>query len=148
MSSKFKKINEGRNIVQLCSHWMTVQFWGRKYASLPLFTIIPSVSTKLKEGYTGFTSSVRLSVCPPVDKILSALYLPQYFFEFLPIIFKFYNLNLLWDGIWYESMVWVIIGRWGYSQNADVLVVLVVLRSELLPEPFSMSPPAKTFSEC
>ena len=40
--------------------------------------IIPSASTKLKGGYTGFTSSVRLSVRPSVDKIMSALYLPQY----------------------------------------------------------------------
>ena len=31
-------------------------------------------STKLKEGFTGFT----LSVCPSVDRIVSALYLQQY----------------------------------------------------------------------
>ena len=49
--------------------------------------IIPPASTKLKEGlYIGFTSSihlsvgtfVRLSVRPSVDKIVSALHLPQY----------------------------------------------------------------------
>ena len=35
---------------------------------------IPPASTKLKGGYTGIT----LSVCPSVDKIVSALYLQQY----------------------------------------------------------------------
>ena len=35
---------------------------------------IPHASTKLKRGYTGFT----LSVCPSVDRIVSALYLQQY----------------------------------------------------------------------
>ena len=34
----------------------------------------PPASTKLKGGYTGFT----LSVCPSVDRIVSALYLQQY----------------------------------------------------------------------
>ena len=36
--------------------------------------IIPHASTKLKGGYTGIT----LSVCPSVDRIVSALYLQQY----------------------------------------------------------------------
>ena len=35
---------------------------------------IPPASTKLKGGYTGIT----LSVCPSVDRIVSALYLQQY----------------------------------------------------------------------
>ena len=35
---------------------------------------IPSASTKLKGGYTGFI----LSVCPSVDRIMSVLYLQQY----------------------------------------------------------------------
>ena len=35
--------------------------------------IIPPASTKLKGGYTGFT----LSVCPSVDRIMSALYFQQ-----------------------------------------------------------------------
>ena len=30
-------------------------------------------------------------------------------------------------GILYESIIWVIMGRWGYSQNAGVLVVLVLI---------------------
>ena len=38
-------------------------------------------STKLKGGYTGFTLSVfpsiHLSLCPSMDKIMSALYLQQ-----------------------------------------------------------------------
>ena len=40
--------------------------------------IIPPTSTKLKGGYTGITLSVRPSVRPSVDKIVSALYLQQY----------------------------------------------------------------------
>ena len=36
--------------------------------------IIPPASTKLKGGYTGIT----VSVCPSVDRIVSALYLQQY----------------------------------------------------------------------
>ena len=43
---------------------------------------IPSTSTKLKGGYTDFMSSVcssiHPSVHPSVDRIVSALYLPQY----------------------------------------------------------------------
>ena len=47
-------------------------------------------------------------------------------YEFLPI---FQNRNfdfvLFWLGIWCESLVWVIMGWWGGSQNAGILVVLV-----------------------
>ena len=39
-----------------------------------VWLFIPPASTKLKAGYTGFT----LSVCPSVNRILSALYLQQY----------------------------------------------------------------------
>ena len=95
--------------------------------------------------------SVRPSVRPSVDKIVSALYLPKYSpdpFHMctsyqatsegvcrVKIIAKLKNMNfwqffvicnfdfvLLWHGIWYESIVWVIMGRRGYSQNAVVLV--------------------------
>ena len=39
----------------------------------------PPASTKLKEVYTGFPClSVRLSICPSVDRIMSALYRQQY----------------------------------------------------------------------
>ena len=47
--------------------WLWFQFHKRQF-------IIPTTSTKLKGGYTGFT----LSVCPSVDRIMSALYLQQY----------------------------------------------------------------------
>ena len=40
--------------------------------------IILLASTKLRGGYTGFTLSVRPSVRPSVDKIVSALYFKQY----------------------------------------------------------------------
>ena len=54
--------------------WTNVDtvYW-RIYAGLHEF-IIPPASTKLKGGYTGFT----LSVCPSVDRMVSALYLQQY----------------------------------------------------------------------
>ena len=109
--------------------------------------IIPPLQRSWKRG---ILVSRRPSVCSPVcpfvrpsvDKIVSALYLPQ----FLPdpfhdctsyqatsegvsrvkVFVKFQNLNfwhffgicnfdfvLLWHGIWYESIIWVIMGRWG-----------------------------------
>ena len=53
---------------------------------------------------------------------------------------KFWNLNfwqffkicnfdfiLFWLGIWCEPLVWVMMGRWGVSQNAGVLVVLIII---------------------
>ena len=112
---------------------------------------IPPASTKLKGGYTGIT----LSVCPSVDRIVSALYLQQYSLDLFHIcasyqatsegvsrvmpvskfkhlkfwrIFKICNFDFVffWLGIQYDSLVWVIIRRRGYPQNAGVLVVLVV----------------------
>ena len=38
-----------------------------------------------------------------------------------------FNLYLLWLGIWCESLVWVIMGQRGVSQNAGILVVLVIV---------------------
>ena len=87
---------------------------------------------------------------------MSALYHPQYYLvpfhickyyqatsegvSHVKVIVKIKNLNfyqifqicnfdfvLLWHGIWYGSIIWVIMGRAGYSQNAGVLVVLVHL---------------------
>ena len=60
------------------------------YKTEPNFTLfwhfvlifIHTASMKLKAGYTGFNlsvcPSVPLSICPSVDRILSALYLQQY----------------------------------------------------------------------
>ena len=52
--------------------------WGREGLSTAMWVImrmiIPPASTKLKGGYTGFT----LSVCPSMDRIVSALYFQQY----------------------------------------------------------------------
>ena len=39
--------------------------------------------------------------------------------------FKICDFVLFWLGIWCESLVWVIMGRRGLSQNAGILVVLV-----------------------
>ena len=40
-----------------------------------------------------------------------------------------FDFVLFWLGIWCESLVWVIMGQWGVSQNAAVLVALVVFAS-------------------
>ena len=37
-----------------------------------------------------------------------------------------FDFVLFWLGIWCESLVWVIVGRQGVSQNAGILVVLVI----------------------
>ena len=38
----------------------------------------------------------------------------------------YFDFVLFWHGIWCESVVWVIMGRRGVSQNSGVLVVLVI----------------------
>ena len=105
-------------------------------------SIIPPASTKLKGGYTGIT----LSVCPSVDRIVSALYLQQYSSDpfhictsyqatsegvslVMPIskfknlkfwrIFKICNFDFVffWLGIQYDPTVWVIMRRRGVSSE-------------------------------
>ena len=46
------------------------------------------------------------------------------FWQFSKICY--FDFVLFWHGIWYESVVWVIMEWWGVSQNAGVLVVLVI----------------------
>ena len=101
--------------------------------------IITPASTKLKGGYTGIT----LSVCPSVDRIVSALYLQQYSSDPLHICtsyqgtsegvsrvmpvskfknFKFWRICnfdfvFFWLGIQYDSIVWVIMRRRGVSSE-------------------------------
>ena len=104
--------------------------------------IIPPASTKLIGGYTGIT----LSVCPSVDRIVSALYLQQYSSDpfhictsyqatsegvsrVMPVsklknlkfwrIFEICNFDfvIFWLGIQYDSMVWVIMRRRGVSSE-------------------------------
>ena len=106
------------------------------------WVIIPAASTKLIGGYTGIT----LSVCPSVDRIVSALYLQQYSSDpfhictsyqatsegvsrVMPIskfknlkfwrIFKICNFDfvIFWLWIQYDSMVWVIMRRRGVSSE-------------------------------
>ena len=104
---------------------------------------IPPASTKLIGGYTGIT----LSVCPSVDRIVSALYLQQYSSDpfhictsyqatsegvsrvmpvskfknskFWRIFLKICNFDfvIFWLGIQYDSMVWVIMRRRGVSSE-------------------------------
>ena len=52
--------------------WVIMGRWGVSHNAGVL--VIPSASTNLKGGYTGFT----FSVCPSVDRIVSTLYLQQY----------------------------------------------------------------------
>ena len=70
----------------------------------------------------GILVSLRPSVCPSVPHPVSALYRLQNFKHFLKIC-NFYFV-LFWLGIWCEPLVWVIMGRWGVSQNAGVLVTV------------------------
>ena len=97
------------------------------FAFIIQWIFIPPTSTKLKGGYAGFT----LSVCPSVDRIVSALYLQQYLPDptsegvlLVMFVSKFKNLKFwqilwiynfdfvfFWLGIQYESTVWVIM-RW------------------------------------
>ena len=115
-------------------------FNQRIHLSYSLF--IPPASTKLIGGYTGIT----LSVCPSVDRIVSALYLQQYSLDPFYIctsyqatsegvsrvmsvskfknlkfwrIFKICNFDfvIFWLGIQYDSMVWVIMRRRGVSSE-------------------------------
>ena len=135
-------------------HWVKTAAISQWYfyihfLELKLFLIYPP-STKLKVGYTGFTS-IRLSVrlwtesCPlcnfhnisqihfifthlikQLQKVCQVLFI---FAKFQNLsfwqIFQICNLNfvMFWLGIWNESIVWVIMGE--CSQNAVVLVVLV-----------------------
>ena len=104
-------------------------------------------------GYIDFTPSVRPSVRPSVPHPVSALLRLQFWLDPFHInityqatkgvlrvkfLAKFQNLNFwqflkicnfdfvsFWLGIWCESLVWVITGWRGVSQNVGVLVVLV-----------------------
>ena len=108
-------------------------------------------------GYIGFTQSVRTSVRPashvrsvaPTVLVgsISYLYLLSSsfrrcvpckvscnnskfeFFHFFSICS--FDFVFFWLGIWCESLVWVIMGRWGVSQNEGVLVVLVSRNMEI-----------------
>ena len=112
-------------------------------------------TTKLFGGYIGFTLSVRPSVRPsvcPASRVPSlaptVLVGPFSYFYILSSnfrrcvlckvtckiwnfgnFFKICNFDFVffWLGIWCESLVWLILGRWGVvSQNAGILVVLVI----------------------
>ena len=109
---------------------------------------------EVERGYTGFTLSIGLSV----DRIMSALYLQQYSLDPFDIwtsyqatsegvwgvrfVAKYkglkfwqileignFNFVFLWLGIQYDSIVWVIMRRWGYPQNEGVLVLVMELLS-------------------
>ena len=122
-------------VCTICATWVDSQ--GLTYT-----VIIPPASMKLKGGYTGIT----LSVCPSVDRIVSALCLQQYSLDpfhictsyqttsegvsrVMPLskfkslkfwgIFKIFNFDFVffWLGIQYDSMVWVIMRRRGVSSE-------------------------------
>ena len=81
--------------------------------------IIPPASTKLKGGYTGIT----LSLCPSVDRIVSALYLQQYSSDPFHICTSYQATS---EGV--SRVMPVSMPGGGYPQNAGVLVVLVKLQ--------------------
>ena len=115
-------------------------------------------STKLKGGILlspcpSVCPSVRLSVCPSVDKIVSALYLVQYspdpfhiytsyqatsegvlrvfwnfgkFFKFVTLTLSCFDLGSIMS--W--SVVWIIMGRRGYPQNVGILVLVFMMNTK------------------
>ena len=118
---------------------------------LSMSYLYPPASTKLQRSWKGLLlvspcPSVGLSVCPSVDRIVSALYLQQYSSDpfyictsyqatsegvslVMPVsklknlkfwrIFCICNFDFVffWLGIQYDSMVWVIIRRRGVSSE-------------------------------
>ena len=136
------------------TYWLRLELYVDRLHEVhycSLFVIHPT-STKLKGGYAGFT----LSVCPSVDRVLSALYLQQYWLDssdfahlikqfqkvcwVYSLFLKFKNLKFLqsllicnfffvffWLGIQYDSIAWVIMKWRGYPQKAGILAVLVAL---------------------
>ena len=95
--------------------------------------------------------SIRLSICPsrilcPLCRAYSSCWIYVIFIHLIKqlqkvckVTCKILNLNfwqffkicnfdfvLFWLGIWCEPLVWIIMGWWGVSQNAGVLVVLVL----------------------
>ena len=105
-------------------------------------SICPFVGTSVRPSRVRPTSGVRSVASTVLVGSISYLYiLSSNFrrcvgckvsckiskFEVLAI-FKICNFDfvLFWLGIWCESLVWVIMGQRGVSQNTGVLVVLVV----------------------
>ena len=64
---RLSDLPKDRHVCNLSSHAYKISYYS--YNSI----FIPKLS-----GYTGFTSSVSLSVHPSVDQMVSALYVPQY----------------------------------------------------------------------
>ena len=104
---------------------------------LTLKFIIPSASTKLKGGYTGFTLSVRLSVGLSVCgqnrvRSVSSTILVESFHICTNVIcnfgqfFKFVTLTLSSFDLGSNMTQYLSWGGGGYPQNAGVLVVLVL----------------------
>ena len=112
-----------------CRSW--VQIWSKFYYYTP-------ASTKLKGGYWLHLvrPSVRLSVCGQnracsvsstilVGSISYLHILSSNFGKFWQICN--FDFVFFWLGTQYDSIIWVIMRRRGYPQNAGVLVVLVVI---------------------
>ena len=108
------------------------------------FALLCAPHNEVVGGYIGFHPSVRpvsrvYSVAPTVLvgsisylHILSSNFRRSVACKVYCKIFLFFlicnfDFVLFWLGIWCESLVWVIMGRRGVSQNAGVLVVLVNL---------------------
>ena len=155
--------------VVLITHWKswTIEAKWCIFAFGNLTIIIPPLQRSWKGGILvspcpSVRPSVHLSICPSVDRIVSALCLQQYSSDPFHIctsyhatsksmprvkfVSQFKNLKFwqirpicnfhfvfFWLGIQYDSMTWVIMRRWWYPQNAGVLVVLVGSDNGLSP---------------
>ena len=102
--------------------WNTVRATSYKGPRHPCWFILVMPSAQRSwRGYTSFTLSVCPSVSPSVDRMVSALYLPQYLLD----PFHFYtSYQATSEGVpcikFFQFM-----GQRGYPQYAGVLVLLV-----------------------
>ena len=75
---------------------------------------------------SGWIHFIFIHLIKQLQKMSRAKFLAKFQnFKFCQF-FKICNFVLFWLGIWCESLVWLIMGRRGVSQNAGVLVVLVL----------------------
>ena len=76
-------------------------------------------SSPYSSGWIHFMFIHHIKQCVSRIKFLAKFQILIFLAVFLICNFDFV---LFWLGIWCESLVWVIVGRWGVSQNAGVLV--------------------------
>ena len=116
------------------NHWQITVAKGTDKTSIPHFkhqtTLLSWITRpRLSFGCICINASTCTSYKATSEGVSRAKFLAKFknlkFWQF----FKICNFDfvLFWLGIWCESLVWVIMGRRGVSQNAGVLVVLVAI---------------------